>query len=83
MKSGKTSSSQSAPKTKVVDRMLHGCTHLLKANEMTMTHLVIFKAHTGLPKLKLEGCQKSWMFEAKLSLSWFLLEVLAREKREM
>ena len=33
MKSGKTSSSQSAPKTKVVDRMLHGCTHLLKANE--------------------------------------------------
>ena len=93
MKSGKTSSSQSAPKTKVVDRMLHGCTHLLKANEDDHEHLDtfgniqsthwLFHRDSSHPKLKLEGCQKSWMFEAKLSLSWFLLEVLAREKREM
>ena len=60
---------------------------------MTMTHLDtfgniqsthwLFHRDSSHPKLKLEGCQKSWMFEAKLSLSWFLLEVLAREKREM
>lgn len=43
----------------------------------------LFHRDSSHPKLKLEGCQKSWMFEAKLSLSWFLLEVLAREKREM